>query len=191
MLQMKLIGIAGTNGSGKDTIGALLAGQHGFLFISVSDLLRTECRTRGLAVDRENLRAISAEWRREGGLGVLVDKAVAAYEQTNGTHQGLAIASLRNPGEVERVHELGGTVIWSDANPRIRYERIQSANRGRGGEDEKTYEQFLAEEAAEMHAEGGDTATLNMAGVKALCDAIVLNESTEFKLERQIEKFVA
>lgn len=189
MPSMKLIGIAGTNGSGKDTIGALLARQHGFLFISVTDLLRAECRTRGLAVERKNLRTISAEWRRESGLGVLIDKAVAVFRAAGDTYQGLAIASLRNPGEVERVHELAGIVIWCDADPQIRYERVQAANRGRGGEDEKTYEQFLAEEEAEMHSVG-DAATLNMAAVKDLCDTTILNEGSEADLDEQIQNLV-
>jgi dephospho-CoA kinase len=187
---MKLIGIAGTNGSGKDTIGTLLARQHGFLFFSATDLLRTECLTRGLAVERENLRKISAEWRRESGLGVLIDKAVEVFRAAGDTYQGLAIASLRNPGEVERVHELAGIVIWCDADPQMRYERIQAANRGRGEEDDKTFEQFLSEEQAEMHSEGGDTATLNMACVKALCDTTILNESNELDLAQQVAKCI-
>ncbi|MCA9327552.1 AAA family ATPase [Candidatus Saccharibacteria bacterium] len=182
---MKLIGIAGTNGSGKDTVGTLLAKKHGFLFISVTEMLREECRTRGLAVERENLRMISAEWRREGGLGVLVDKAVAVYEQLGEEYQGLAVASLRNPGEVDRVHELGGKVVWVDADSQVRYDRIQTANRGRGSEDTKTYEQFLAEEAAEMQS-SGDAATLDMSAVKDKCDATILNEGSEAELDMQL-----
>ena len=52
----------------------MLAHHHNYMFISVTDLLRNEARRRGLPVVRENLRTISAEWRRELGLGVLVDK---------------------------------------------------------------------------------------------------------------------
>ncbi len=185
---MKLIGIAGTNGAGKDTVGSLLAEKHGFLFISASDLLREECRKRNLPVEREHLRAISAEWRREGGLGVLIDKAVEMFEQKGG-YAGLAVASVRNPGENDRVHELGGTMVWVDADPKIRYERVQSANRGRSGEDDKTFEQFLAEEQAEMQ-HSGDEATLNMAGVKAKCDVTIMNEGSEADLESQLSKLL-
>jgi dephospho-CoA kinase len=187
MVGMKLVGVAGTNGSGKDTVGHILAEKHGWLFVSVTDMLRDECRARGLEVARENLRMISAEWRREGGLGVLIDKAIAVYDGRRGenAYKGLVVASLRNPGEADRIHELGGTVVWVDADPRLRYERIQSSNRGRGSEDSKTFEEFLAEQEAEMHS-SGDEATLNLAGVKALADTEIFNESDLTTLESAV-----
>lgn len=184
---MKIIGISGTNGSGKDTIGSLLADKHGFLFVSVTDLLRDECRKRGLSVERLHLRTISAEWRRNHGLGVLVDKAVQTYQSTHGNYRGLAIASLRNPGEADCIHEQGGTVIWVDADPAIRFKRIQNVPRGRAAEDNKTYQEFLAEEGAEMQ-HGGDEATLNMAAVKAKSDYRILNESDQAALELAVSR---
>lgn len=184
--KLKLIGVAGTNGSGKDTVGHLLADHYDFLFITVTDLLREECRKRGLPVERENLRMVSAEWRRESGTGVLVDKAVDAFKALPDAdrYAGLVVASLRNPGENERVHELGGSVLWVDADPEVRYERIQQNAhlRGRAEEDTKTYEQFLAEEEAEMHPPAGaDAAALNMAAVQDASDLFVENNSSNLR----------
>jgi dephospho-CoA kinase len=179
----RIIGLAGTNGSGKDTVGQILAGQHGYLFVSVTEILRDELRRRGLEVTRENLRDLSAEWRRESGqLGMLVDKVVEIYKKSPDKFNGVAIASIRNPGEADRVHELGGTMIWVDADPKIRYGRVQAnaASRQRKGEDNKTFEQFLAEEQAEMNKPaGGDDATLNMSAVKAKCDVFIDNDGTD------------
>lgn len=173
---MQIIGLGGTNGSGKDTVGHTLADRYGYLFISVTELLRNEAKRRGLDVTRENLRQISAEWRRESGLGVLVDRAVAEYEKAREQYQGVVMASLRNPGEADRIHELGGTMVWVDADPRIRYERVQAnaAARGRVGEDQKTFEEFMAEQEAEMHR-SGDEATLDIAGVKERSDIFIDN----------------
>lgn len=173
---LHIIGLSGTNGSGKDTVGHMLAERHNYLFVSVTDLLRDEARKRDLPVERENLRAISAEWRRELGLGVLVDRAVKAYEEQTDKYHGVVMASLRNPAEADRIHELGGTMVWVDADAKVRYDRIQSANRGRGAEDDKTFEQFVAEEQAEMHA-SGDEATLNMSAVKEKSDITILNNT--------------
>jgi len=185
--KLKIIGLAGTNGSGKDTVGHILAEHHNYLFISVTDLLRAEAKRRNLPVKRDVLRTISAEWRRQYGLGVLVDKALAEYEIVKDKYAGVVMASLRNPGEADRIHQLGGSVVWIDADPHVRYDRVQAnaASRGRAEEDNKTFEQFLAEEAIEMQTQqGADEATLNGSGVKDQTDVFLTNDTTsleEFK----------
>ncbi len=174
----KLIGIAGTDGAGKDSLGEYLA-RHGWLFISVTELLRAEARKRGHDLSRPVLRQISTEWRRQDGLGVLVDKAVADYKDHAAKYRGLVIASLRNPGEADRVHELGGQVVWVDADPLVRYGRISSRNRG--NEDKVTFEEFLAEEKAQMQHHSGDQTTLNLSGVKAKADVFLDNNTNDLK----------
>jgi dephospho-CoA kinase len=180
--QTKIIGLSGTNGSGKDTVGHMLTERHGYLFISLTDMLRKEAKKRGLSVDRETLRTISAEWRRENGLGVLIEKALEHLQELDADFRGLVVASLRNPGEADKVHELGGTVVWVDADPRTRYDRIQAhaAERDRAEEDNKTFEQFLAEEAAEMTT-SGDKATLNMSAVRERADLTIANNGNDVR----------
>jgi cytidylate kinase len=174
----KIIGISGTNGAGKDSLGQMLAEEHGWLFVSVTDILRDGLHQRGVPIERENLRNLSAEWRRESGLGILIDKAVEQFEAQKNDYKGLAIASLRNPGEANRVHELGGKVVWLDGDSKVRYERIHS--RQRSTEDQKTFEQWLAEEQAEMQ-HSGDEATLSMAGVKAKADIFIKNDDNDIE----------
>lgn len=172
-----LIGVSGTNGSGKDSVGLFLAEKHKFLFVSVTDILRDEARRRGLPVERATLSTISAGWRREHGLGVLVDRAIEIYEPQRKKYPGgLVLASLRNPGEPDRIHELGGMVVWVDANPRVRYNRIFS--RQRTAEDNKTFDEFLAEEASEM-THTGDEATLALAVIKDKSDAFIQNDGSD------------
>lgn len=188
---LKIIGIGGTNGSGKDTLGDILAEKHGFLFISLTDMLRAECRERGLPVERENLRMISAEWREKGGLGAPIDKVLAVYTPQADKYNGLVTASLRNPGEADRIHELGGVVVWVDADPKIRYERVVAADRGRAGEDNKTFEQFLQEEHDEMYPKPGASATsLATVEVKERADVTILNETTREAFETQVAELV-
>lgn len=188
--KVPFIGLSGTNGSGKDTVGLLLSQNHNYYFISVTELLRAELHRRGLPIERRHLRELSAEWRREHGLSVLVDQAAKVYDTLpDNTYEGLVISSLRNPYEADRIHELGGVVLWVDANPRIRFERIQLAKRqGREGEDDKTYEEFLTEEAAEMKS-NGDAATLDMSAVKQRADHTILNEGKDLtQLTQDLQK---
>lgn len=178
--KFQIIGLSGTNGAGKDAVGEIMAKTFGYYFISVTELLRDECRRRGLPVERQYLSQISAEWRREHGLAVLVDRAIETFKALEGDYRGLVMSSLRNPYEADRIHEVGGSLVWVDADPYLRYERIQrnAAVRARGGEDDKTFEQFQAEETAEMQ-QSGDEATLNMSAVKARADITLLNESDD------------
>lgn len=182
---MKLIGIGGTNGSGKDTVSKFLADSD-YLFVSVSDLLRDEAKKRGLPLEREILRSISAEWRREFGLGVLVDRAVELYKKQSNEYIGVVATPMRNVGEAKRIHELGGKLVWVDADPKIRYERIRQRNRS--AEDDKSYEQFLQEEQDEMH-QTGDEATLDSAGVKAIADIYLQNDYDDIlSFEQEVAK---
>ncbi len=170
-MSMKIIGIAGTNGSGKDTISHLLSEKYGYYVASATDMIEEELARRGLPFERQNKRALTAEWRRKHGLGVIVDKAVTAAKAAG--FDKMVVGSLRNPGEVDRVHALGGTMIWVDADPKVRYNRLQAAKRGRV-EDQKTFEQFLDEEKVEMEYTGDET-TLNMSAVKAGSDLYLDN----------------
>lgn len=179
---MKIVGIGGTDGSGKDTVTEVLV-QHGWLYISLSEILRDEAKKRGIKLRRYTLRLISSEWRCKYGLGILIDKAVDEFKLKDGEtkYKGLVIASLRNPGEADEVHRLGGKMVWVDADPKARYERIM--NRQRGSEDEVTFEEFLVEERAQMTHHEDDKHALNLAGVKEKADIFLENNGFD------IEKF--
>src|SRR5690242_4568952 len=125
-MNTQIIGVSGTNGSGKDTLMHVLSDKYGYLFISATDLLTAELQHKGLPTDREHKAALSAEWRRKFGVGVIVHKAYEAWRTHEKAYKGLVIGSLRHPGEADAVHELDGVVVWLDANPRLRYERIQA-----------------------------------------------------------------
>jgi dephospho-CoA kinase len=180
--KLKIIGLAGTNGAGKDAVGELLAGRHGYFFYSLTNLMREEARRRGIPETRENTRMISAQWRRESGnLAVLIDRSMDVFEQAGGfsKYKGFVMSSYRNPGEVDRLHELGGSLIWVDADPRIRYDRIQqnAAARNRADTDNKTFEQFQQEEYDEMHPPAdADAAVLNTSAVKERADIFITND---------------
>jgi dephospho-CoA kinase len=183
---MQIIGLSGMNGSGKDTVALMLAEKHGWLFADATTMLAAELTKRGLPTDRVHKSQLSAEWRREHGMAVIVDKAVEMFNAAPGKYKGLIVSSLRHPAEADRVHELHGTMLWVDADPRIRYDRIQAGNRGRV-EDNKTFEEFLADEAREMHPEG-DAATLNVAAVKERGDIFLENSGNDiqaFKAEAE------
>jgi dephospho-CoA kinase len=178
---IKIIGIAGTDGSGKDTVGHILA-EHGWLFVSVADFLREEARRRGLPLNREVLSGIGAEWRRQYGLGVLVNKAIDVYKASEKEYKGVVICAMRNAGEAEKLKELGGILVWVDADLSVRYERI--LKRG----DQKSFRQFTREEEVDA-VHGEDDTTLSTADVQQKVDIFIENNTNNLdNLRKTVEE---
>lgn len=182
----EIVGISGTNGAGKDELGKLLAERCGYSFHSVSELLRDELTRTGQEINRENQSALSKKWRNESGdNGIMSTKAIDAYYANDtGKYVGLALVSIRHPDEVHRVHEHGGIVVWVDADQRLRYDRLQSGDRGRA-DDRISFEQFQADEYREMNppadASGG---SLNMKAVHELSDIFIENNFSALEAYR-------
>lgn len=170
----QIVGIAGTNGSGKDTLGELLRERHDYEVVSLSDILRAELDVRGQEHTRENLSALSKSIREREGDGAMSASVIANWEQ-GGTDQGLCITSIRMPGEAREIQQAGGIVVWVDADPQVRYERIRAGNRSRGATDDLSFDEFMEQQAREMtpSEKGGG---LNMAAVRELADVHVVNE---------------
>lgn len=171
-----IIGLGGTNGAGKDTVGLILAKEYNFLFFTVTDLLRQEAKRLNLPIERPILRTISSEWRAQSGGAVLIDKAYDEYLKVQEHYSGLVISSLRNPLEADKIHQLNGQVLWIDADPLLRYHRIQdNINQRNRPEDVKTFEQFIKEENEEMRPLGDHT-DLDMLAVKEKADIVIIND---------------
>ena len=173
----KIIGIAGTNGAGKDTLGELLVERCGYKFVSVSDILRAELTKQGVPHEREHLSNLSTKWAREHGPGVLSAKTIEAYveeEEAEG-YKGLAIGSIRRPAEAYIVQEEGGLVFWVDADQKTRYGRISAGARGRVT-DMLPFEEWAAEEDREMNPGTDDPTVLNMSATRDTCDETIMND---------------
>lgn len=180
---MIIVGLSGTNGAGKDEVAKILVNDYGFGFVNVSDFLRQEANKRNIEPSRENLRVISTQWRRQMGVGVLVDMALDYLKSTGKSYAGVVISPMRNSGEAQHLKDLGGKIIWVDAAPRMRFSRI--ASRGRDKESTYSYEEFVAGEQAEMNS-SGDEATLNMADVKVMADISIDNDGSLEELRKKI-----
>lgn len=187
---VKYIGVSGTNGAGKDEVAKMLAERHNFFVASATDMLAEGLREKGWPIDRAHKRKLSSEWRRQYGMSAVVDHALELYEPVRDHYEGFVVGSLRHPGEADRIHELGGLVVWVDADPQVRYDRVVNSNRGedKAAEDGRTFEEFLADQKAEMTHEG-DAATLNIGGVKERADVFIENNGNDIEaFKDQAEK---
>jgi dephospho-CoA kinase len=168
-----LIGIGGTNAGGKDTLADYLVKKHGYLFVSTGDMVREAAMQRYGNILRPTLTIVGNELRAEGGAGVLVDLCIEHYKKS-GNKVGLVAASIRTKGEIDEIRKQGGILVFVDADPKIRYERLKS--RGRG-DDFITFEQFEAEQQAEWQSD--DPSKHSIKTVKELADFTLTNEADE------------
>lgn len=189
---MKVIGLAGTLAAGKDTVSELLVKKHGFMHVSTSDMLRAEKKkvfgdTPEALLGRND--SFTNELRRTRGPGILVELAYEEYQKNKDKYPGGLVASgLRSIGEVEKVKELGGNIVFVDADPQVRFER--TAGRGRDVIDSKgSYDEFLAMEKSESPDDESDKTIQNLPAMKKRADLILINNGSDLKsFEQKAEK---
>jgi len=119
-----IIGLTGTNASGKTTVVKHLVSKH-FEHYSLSDILRDELNKRDVEPTRENLIQIGNELRENFGASILADRVKIKFSKSNAV-----IDSIRNPGEVKSLKQLPNfSLIAVDAPVELRFHRASSRKR--------------------------------------------------------------
>jgi dephospho-CoA kinase len=177
-----LIGIGGTNASGKDTLAQYLVEKHGFMFVSTSDMIREEAMKREGNILRSTLVKVSNQMRAEKGAGVLIDLCIKKFKKSD-NKIGLVASSIRTKGEVDEIKKQGGILVFVDADSKTRYERLQSRQRA---DDFISYKQFLAEQDAEWH-QSDDPGVQSIKSVKEAADYNLTNDSNEAAFLKKAE----
>ncbi|MBN2454214.1 AAA family ATPase [Candidatus Woesearchaeota archaeon] len=173
-----LIGLTGTNASGKGTIAEYLK-QKGFDYISLSDELRELMSLEGIPVTRANMIVQGTNYRTKEGLGYFAELALKKVGRN------AVIDSIRNEGEVLALKKRKDFVLLSvDAPAEIRYER--SKMRGRMGDGE-TLDAFNQRQEQEMAGEG---AGQNIRKCMAFADYRIINDGNKEKLYKKVEELL-
>lgn len=177
-------GVAGTNGSGKDSLMELLS-ERGFLVYNTSAGLRQIAQAVFNSTDRGGndtpMGRIGNAFRTAypGGmveLGLLDWWMRAGVLPADLRPKGLVIGSIRGTGEAERIKQVGGKLIVVDADPHVRYQRL--SGRGRA-DDNVTFEQFMEKDAAEMAVGETDPTKFGMAAVIDMADIRIANNGND------------
>lgn len=180
-----IYGVAGTNGSGKDSLMELLV-EQGFLCFSTSNSLRQVAYAVFRSTDRggnDTPMGKAGNAFRSVYPGGMVELGLLDWWLRVGVlpldlrPRGLVIGSIRGTGEAQRLKEVGGKLIVTDADPRVRYERL--AARGRADDHDITFEQFLEKEASEMAVGQTDPTKFGMAAVIDMADIRIRNDGSD------------
>lgn len=186
----EIIGVAGTNGAGKDTLSIVRERHHNILTINLGQMLRNSLSS-DITPTRETLSNHSQELRQKMGNGVLSILALKEYAAQKGedtTLNGLTINSVRHPDEARVIQEAGGIVVWVDAPIEARYDRIQKGRLAEGRpEDHVSFEEFRRQQEREMDSQ--DPTRVNLLATRGVADITMENTfDTKEAFERFIEK---
>jgi len=170
-----IIGLTGTNSSGKGTIADYFK-KTGFSYYSLSDELREILKFRGVEPTRDNLVAAGNEMREKFGNGYLAERALRKIKNS------AIVDSIRNLGEVDALRKRDDFILIAvDAPVNMRYERAKA--RGRVGEGE-AIQQFIEKEKRELK---GDKNSQNIGECMLEADHTIMNNSNIASLNWQLE----
>lgn len=164
-----IIGLTGTNGSGK-TVAAEHLCRKGFAAHSLSDVIREELAAQGLPANRENLISAGNRLRAEFGPAVLAQRIARRLR----LDQHYVIDSIRNPHEVRALREEGEFyLLHLDAPAEQRYERV----RQRGGpRTPSSFDEFSEQESRELAS--ADPSNQQLQATWAEADQTISNNGT-------------
>lgn len=171
-----LIGITGKIGSGKDTVAEILE-KKGYKHISLSNILREDLKRQNKKITREELIKEGVIIRTKQGPQILAERAYAKTKQNNTIYTSIGLVE-----EAEFLKKKGIKIIYVDATPKTRFERIKKRNRE---QDPLTYKEFqkLEEEEAK-----GKNLKRNFNAMKKAANIILTNNTTMQELEQKLEK---
>jgi dephospho-CoA kinase len=180
---MKVIGVIGQNGSGKDEVLKYLRVKYNVPFLSTGDMVREIAAKEGQEPTRENLQKISERYFQLYGNGCFV-KLAAEKITAKGWEIG-GITGIRSLDDVELLRKnYGKDFILINVyvtNPELRYERMVKRAEGR---DPHSYAQFLSQDASEE-------TIFHVQSAARLADYSLSNDGTLDDLHNGIDRLVA
>ena len=175
-----VVGLAGTNASGKSLVGRFLKGA-GYEYVSLSDGVRSEAAARRLATSRENLIMVANDLRRAFGPSVLAERVAAMFSKER-----YAVDSIRSPFEVDVLKKTGRFLLLGvDAPITLRYERARARGRDESAE---TLEDFARIEARERTT---DPAAQQLDETMRRADRVFVNDATPAALEADVTAYLS
>ncbi|MBI3632154.1 MAG: AAA family ATPase [Candidatus Vogelbacteria bacterium] len=177
-----VLGVTGTNASGKDTVADHLKQTYGFRTYSLSDEIRAELTKKGLPHTRENLIAAGNELRQKFLPNEL---AVRTLERIRGSAaHNIIITSIRNPAEIDEFKRNFPKfkMVFVDAPVELRFERARA--RGKIGEG-NSLQTFKTLEEKELQGNKNEQQLLVCA---ERADFSLINDSTLEDLYNKIGK---
>ncbi len=178
---MKVIGLIGLIGSGKDLISDYLSSKYGYSVITMGDIVREIATKLGRTHERYDLQLTQKEMTEKYGMEYFPQQVVKKIRE--GNVEKVVINGIRRPEDAiipKREFGKDMLIIYVDVDPKIRFERMKL--RKREG-DPETFEDFKKQEENEFKFFRLEE-TINLA------DVTIDNNSTKEHVYEQIDKIL-
>jgi dephospho-CoA kinase len=179
---MKVIGIIGKNGSGKDELANYLHQIYGLAVLSTGDLVLEIAANENIVPTRRNLLDISIHYLSIHGKSYFIQKIIEKIERKKWDM--VVVSGIRTHNDVQALRECFGKdfilvhVRTNDRN--TRYERAKSRNELR---DPQSYVEFLSFEEAEESQFSFNSTTM-------MADLAIDYDGTEAQFHDKIEQTI-
>ena len=184
-----IVGVVGKIAAGKTTVAKFFE-EKGFCRVSCSDPL-IDLLTHNVSdyswipelpekaePTRDRLIEFGKHLKETYGEDILIRLAVDKMRHC----ENIVIDGVRSEGEIKAVKRLGGKVIYVEARPEIRFERLmrRKASKDKGI---KSFEDFKAMDDAEERL-------YHTSELKGLADYVIVNEGTLEELREKVERII-
>ncbi len=138
---MKVVGLTGTIGSGKELVKDFLTKRFNCWYVHLSSMIVGELEKKKRSFTRKTMQDLGNELRKKYGSYILAKLAVEYMQRDK---EMLIVDGIRHPAEIEYLRNKFGrdfVLIAVDAPQQLRFERIVKRARPT---DPKTWEEFIA-----------------------------------------------
>lgn len=179
---MKVIGLVGPIGSGKDTVSDYISKRYGYNVVVMGNIVREIATELGRGHTRDDLQLTQKEVVAKHGIKYFAERVVKKIKKNGWTK--VVINGIRRSEDAavpKKEFGKGMVVALVDALPSIRFERMKA--RKRPG-DPHTMEEFLRQEENEKKLFRWDE-------TKKFVDSVIINNDGSFeKLHKNVDAFM-
>jgi len=179
-----ILGLTGTFAAGKDAVAEYLK-QKGFLFTSLSDLIREESVRQNRPIDRDTLRVVANEMRGKFGAEYFAKLAIQKIKESGAKNA--LVVSIRNAGEATELKKNSDfKLIAIDAPIELRYRRAIAR---KSEKDSISFETFKAQENEEMNSQKVNE--MQIGTILKMADFTIINDGTMEELNIKTKNMLA
>lgn len=180
-----VIGLVGPIASGKSEVAKYLK-SLGFTYLSLSDRVREEVNTRGLALSRENLQNVGNDLRESYGGSILAQRTLELLGEGD---EPLVIDAIRNPDEVDFLREaldIDIIGITASTENRLRWYLSRAELRGEDGLSETDFQRANDRDLGLGESDSGQ----QVGRCLAMADFVIPNTGSKKSLLEDVDYYL-